>query len=159
MAATSDKDLFAVFEYSDLSDNTVLDDIIYRSLLIKKYVVEQDERESGLRKILNFGHTLAHAIESVNDMEKYYHGECVAIGMIPMCSGNVKKRLVRVLEKLNLPTVLEENSQEIIDACKHDKKAFGDNITVITVEKIGKFEMKNLSFGEFSDLVRSVALK
>lgn len=159
MSLTSDKDLFAIFENSDLSDNAVIDDIIYRSLLIKKYVVEEDERESGLRKILNFGHTLAHAIESVNGMEKYYHGECVGIGMIPMCSQNIKERLLPVLEKLGLPTRLEENAQEIIEASRHDKKAFGDSITVVTVEEIGSFKMKNLTFGEFSDLVRSVALK
>ncbi len=159
MSLTSDKELFGIFESADIGDDTVLDDIIYRALLIKKYVVEQDERESGLRKILNFGHTLAHAVESINEMEKYYHGECVAIGMIPMCSESVKNRLMPVLKKLNLPTVLEESAQELIEACRHDKKAFGDNITVVTVEEIGSFEMKNLSFDEFSEMIRSVALK
>ncbi|MBQ4120136.1 MAG: 3-dehydroquinate synthase [Clostridia bacterium] len=157
MATTSDKELFEIFENNDITD-AVLDDIIYRSLLIKKAVVEEDEHESGLRKILNFGHTLAHAIESLNSMEKYYHGECVAIGMLPMCSDEVKQRLLSVLKKLNLPTVLEESADGIIDACKHDKKAFGDSITVVTVQQVGKFEMKNLSFGEFSEIVRSVAL-
>ncbi|MBR6533346.1 MAG: 3-dehydroquinate synthase [Clostridia bacterium] len=159
MATTCDKELFSVFENRDLTDDAVLDDIIYRALLIKKYVVETDEREGGLRKVLNFGHTLAHAVESINKMEKYYHGECVGIGMIPMCSQRVKERLLPVLEKLGLPTVLEESANELIEACRHDKKAFGDNITVVTVSEIGNFEMKNLSFDEFSDLVRSVALK
>ena len=159
MSLTCDRELFSIFENGDLNDNAVLDDIIYRSLLIKKYIVEEDERESGLRKVLNFGHTLAHAVESINDMEKYYHGECVAIGMIPMCSKNVKEKLLPVLKKLNLPTALEESAQELIEACKHDKKAFGDKITVVTVGEIGTFEMKNLSFAEFSDLIRSVALK
>ncbi len=158
MAMTSDKELFRIFEENEITDE-ILDDIIYRSLLIKKSVVEADEREGGLRKILNFGHTLAHAVESINQMEKYYHGECVAIGMLPMCSDNVKRRLLSVLKKLNLPTALDENADELISACKHDKKAFGDNITVVTVEQIGEFKMKNLSFGEFSELVRSVALK
>lgn len=158
MAMTCDKELFEIFANNDITDE-VLDEIIYRSLLIKKSVVEADERESGLRKVLNFGHTLAHAIESVNGMEKYYHGECVAIGMLPMCSEEVRDRLFWVLKKLMLPTELEESAEEIIKACKHDKKAFGDSITVVRVEEIGSFEMKNLSFGEFSDLVRSVALK
>ncbi|MBR4116972.1 MAG: 3-dehydroquinate synthase [Clostridia bacterium] len=158
MAMTSSEELFKIFETKEIT-NEVLEDIIYRSLLIKKQVVEADEREGGLRKILNFGHTLAHAVESINKLEKYYHGECVAIGMLPMCSDNVRARLLPVLEKLNLPTVLDENADGLINACKHDKKAFGDSITVVTVEEIGKFQMKNLTFGEFSSLVRSVALK
>lgn len=157
MSLTSDKELFNIFETKDVWQDDVLDTVIERSLLIKRYVVEQDEHEGGLRKILNFGHTLAHAIESINDMEKYYHGECVAIGMIPMCSEEVKQRLMPVLEKLNLPTVLDETAEQLISACKHDKKAFGDNITVVTVENIGEFKMKNLSFSEFSGLVRKVA--
>lgn len=157
MAMTSSKELFEIFEQKQLSDE-VLDDIIYRALLIKKAVVEADEREGGLRKILNFGHTLAHAIESLNDMGKYYHGECVAIGMLPMCAPEVKDRLTAVLIKLNLPTALEESAQGLIEACKHDKKAFGDNITVVTVPKIGEYEMKDLTFDEFSAIVRSVAL-
>lgn len=159
MAMTSDKELFEIFENEDFKDDKALDGIIYRALLIKKYVVEEDERESGLRKVLNFGHTLAHAVESINGMEKYYHGECVAIGMIPMCSSSVKERLLPVLQKLGLPTVLEESADELIEACKHDKKAFGDNITVVTVKEIGAFEMKNLPFGEFANMIRSVALK
>lgn len=158
MAMTSSEKLFKIFETKEIT-NEVLEDIIYRSLLIKKQVVEADEREGGLRKILNFGHTLAHAVESINKLEKYYHGECVAIGMLPMCSDNVRARLLPVLEKLNLPTALDENADGLINACKHDKKAFGDSITVVTVEEIGKFQMKNLTFGEFSSLVRSVALK
>jgi 3-dehydroquinate synthase len=157
MALTSDAELFKIFENSDIYKDEVIDEIIYRSLLIKKDVVEKDEREGGLRKILNFGHTLAHAIESINEMEKYYHGECVAIGMLPMCSDDIKPRLTSVLEKLNLPTGLEGTSEELINACKHDKKAFGNNITIVTVNKIGEFEMKNISFIEFETIVRKVA--
>lgn len=157
MSLTSDRELFSIFENKDLANDAVLDDIIHRALLIKKHVVETDEREGGLRKVLNFGHTLAHAVESINQMEKYYHGECVGIGMIPMCSESVKERLLPVLEKLELPTALEESANELIEACRHDKKAFGDNITVVKVSEIGSFEMKNLTFGEFSNLVRSVA--
>ncbi len=155
MSLTSDKQLFEIFENEDITNDTVIDKIIERSLLIKKYVVENDEHESGLRKILNFGHTLAHAIESINGMEKYYHGECVALGMIPMCSQEIRPRLVNVLKKLDLPIVLEIDKTEIISACKHDKKMSGDKITVITVEKIGSFEMKDMSLEE---MIGKVAL-
>ena len=157
MSLTSDKELFEIFEKSDIENS--IDTIIERSLLIKKYVVEQDEKENGLRKILNFGHTLAHAIESINEMDKYYHGECVAIGMIPMCSIEVKERLVFVLKKLGLPTEIDQKADDIINACKHDKKTFGDNITIVTVQEIGKFDLKNIQFKEFENFVRKVAEK
>ncbi len=155
MSLTSDKELFRIFEMQDVNDS--IDEIIQRSILIKRSVVQEDEKESGLRKILNFGHTIAHAVESINEMDKYYHGECVAIGMLAMCSDDVKQRLLSVLKKLNLPTVLEENADQIIKACKHDKKAFGESITIVTVNEIGEFEMKNIKFTEFENLVRKVA--
>ena len=78
MALTSDKELFDIFENKDIDEN--IDEIIIRSLNIKKSVVEQDEKESGLRKILNFGHTIGHGIESSEEMSELYHGECVALG-------------------------------------------------------------------------------
>ncbi len=157
MAVTSDKKLFEIFEKSDITDD-VLDNIIYHSLLIKKSVVQEDELEKGLRRVLNFGHTLAHAVESFN-IDKYYHGECVAIGMLPMCSECVKERLLPILKKLNLPTLIEEKADNLIEACKHDKKAFGENITVVTVEEVGSFNFKNINFDELEKLIRSVALE
>ena len=84
MALTSDAVLFDIFENGDIESN--LDEIILRSLNIKKSVVEQDEKEAGLRKILNFGHTVGHGIESSADLHALYHGECVALGMLPMCA-------------------------------------------------------------------------
>ncbi len=75
-----DPQLFALFENGNIDDD--LEKIIYRSLCMKKDVVEKDERESGLRKILNFGHTIGHAIEGYYHMEEYLHGECVAMGML-----------------------------------------------------------------------------
>lgn len=159
MALTSDKELFKIFKTTKEFTLDVIEEIVYRSLLIKKAVVEADEHEGGLRKVLNFGHTLAHAIESVNSMEKYYHGECVAIGMLPMCSDEVRTELVDILLKLGLDIAIEEDSEKLIEACKHDKKMSGDKITVVTVPKIGSFEMKDISFVEFSDMIRSVTQK
>ena len=159
MAATCDKELFEIFKNTSEFDLDVIEQIIHCSLLIKKAVVEQDERESGLRKVLNFGHTLAHAIESVNGMDKYYHGECVAIGMLPMCSQKVREELETALLKLGLQVSLQEDAEKLIDACRHDKKMSGDKITVVTVPEIGKFQMKDITFSEFSDMIRSVALK
>ncbi len=154
MAATSDSKLFELFEKENALEN--IDKVIEMALRIKKAVVEQDERESGLRKVLNFGHTLAHALESVNSLSNYYHGECVAIGMLPMCSENARKRLKSVLEKLNLPTEISADADEIIEASRHDKKAAGDDITIVYVEEIGKFELKKIPFGEYEEMIRQV---
>ena len=158
MALTSDKELYEMIAKNDLNDDT-LDDIIYRSLMVKKAVVEADEREGGLRKVLNFGHTIAHAIESINGMDKYYHGECVALGMLPMCSEKVRDSLLFTLLKFGLPTELEENPEQIIEAARHDKKAFGDNITVVKVAQIGEFSFENIPFSQFEEMIRSVTLK
>lgn len=158
MALTSDKELYEIIAKNDLDDDT-LDNIIYRSLMVKKAVVEADEREGGLRKVLNFGHTIAHAIESINGMDKYYHGECVALGMLPMCSEKARDSLLFTLLKFGLPTELEENPEQIIEAARHDKKTFGDNITVVKVAQIGEFSFENIPFSEFEEMIRSVTLK
>lgn len=154
MSLTSDRELFSIFENCEAFES--LDEIIKRSLYIKKNVVELDEHESGLRKILNFGHTLGHAVESADNMQNLYHGECVAIGMLPMCSQKVKSRLLPVLEKLSLPTKTDFGADVLIEACKHDKKLGGDKISVIFVEEIGSFLIKEMPFCEFTELVRQV---
>ena len=152
MSLTSDKELFRIFEEEDIRDN--IDTVIERSLKIKREVVEKDEKEGGLRKILNFGHTLAHAIESENDMQNLYHGECVALGMIPMCSVAVRERLIPVLKKLNLPTSTDFETEKIISAMRHDKKLMGDDITVIFVPEVGKYEMREMPFDTFAKEIK-----
>lgn len=147
MALTSDSELFEIFEKGNIDGN--IDLIIEKSLKIKKSVVEEDEKEAGLRKILNFGHTLAHAIESQNAFSELYHGECVALGMIPMCSPDVRKRLLKVLSRLDLPTVFNAETELIKEAVCHDKKAEGSDITVITVERVGTYQMKKLPLLEY----------
>lgn len=149
MSLTSDAELFKTFE----AGNFDIDDVIYRSLLIKKSVVEQDEKESGLRKILNFGHTLAHAVESDN-IGSLYHGECVAIGMLPMCSDTVRARLEKVLKALNINLDIKIDADALIDALKHDKKASGNEITVIYVETAGEFLMKTISFEALKEMLK-----
>lgn len=156
MSLTSDPELFSIFENRDVFEDAMLDRIIYRSLLIKRHVVEEDEREGGLRRILNFGHTLAHAIESANSMDRYYHGECVALGMIPMCSEDIRERLIPILNRLSLPTVIDEDPEVLIEAARHDKKTAGDDITVVTVSEIGSYKMKRLSFSQYEDMIRQV---
>ncbi len=155
MAATCDKSLFELFETQNPFE--YLDEIVQKALNIKKMVVEEDEKEKGLRRVLNFGHTLAHAVESVNGLDTFYHGECVAIGMLYFCSPQVRDRLKKVLLKLNLPTKIVGDKNDLIDAARHDKKASGDCITVVYVEKIGEFEFKKIPLTQLDEIIRKAA--
>ena len=150
MALTHDAELFEMFQ----SDKFDIDTVIERSIKIKKSVVEADEKESGLRKVLNFGHTIGHAIES--NTPTFYHGECVALGMLPMCSDNVRDRLVDVLKKINLPYEIDIDVQKIIDTMRHDKKMSGDEISVVKVENVGEFKIEKLRFCNFVDSIKAV---
>lgn len=143
MALTSDSELFDIFENKDIEGN--IDEIIIRSLNVKKSVVEQDEKEAGLRRILNFGHTIGHGIESSEGMAELYHGECVALGMLPMCSSGVRGRLISVLKKCKLTKCPDYDWEKIAEAMFHDKKADGDFVTVTTVSEVGSFELKKIA--------------
>ena len=153
MSLTSDKELFELFENKAIEAN--LDEIIIRSLQIKKAVVEQDEKEAGLRKILNFGHTIGHGIESSEGMSELYHGECVALGMLPMCGEEIRPRVSAVLKKCNLYRELEYDWDKITDAAFHDKKADGDQVTVTLVNEAGKFELKTMGCLEVIELAKT----
>ena len=152
MAATFDKELFSLIENEDISTN--LDTIIERSLRIKKYVVEHDEKEAGLRRVLNFGHTVGHGIESYEGLHGLYHGECVALGMLPMCKGEAKTRLLAVLKKASLPTTLSIDTEKVFEAITHDKKLDGDTVNYIYMPEIGTYEMRKASLSEFRSLVK-----
>ena len=142
MSLTSDKELFELLETCDPRDN--LDEIIIRSLRIKQGVVEQDEREAGLRKILNFGHTIGHGIESSQGMRDLYHGECVALGMLPMCGETLRPRVIAVLKRCGLYRTLTYDWEEIAEAAFHDKKADGNTVAVTTVDEAGSFRMETV---------------
>ena len=153
MSLTSDKDLFNIFENKDIENN--IDEIIVRSLEIKKNVVEQDEKESGLRKILNFGHTIAHGIESSEGMSNLYHGECVALGMIPMCGESIRQRVIDVLKKCNLYREIEYDWEKIAKAAFHDKKTDGNTVTITTVNEVGSFNMQMVPCTQVIEMAKS----
>ncbi len=154
MAATFREEFFSFLEKNDPMEH--LPYIIKESLAIKEMVVQEDEREKGLRKVLNFGHTLAHAIESESQKSRrpLLHGECVSLGMIPMTSPQVRERLVKLLAKLNLPTQYRFDLSAALEAIRHDKKAQGEFLSVIRVKKIGSFEMEKLPFSVFAEEVK-----
>ena len=153
MAVTSDSELFSIFENEGVSDENI-ETIIVRSLMIKKQVVETDERESGLRKILNFGHTFGHAVEADENLHGLYHGECVAIGMCPVLDESIRERVKRVLKALDLPTDYDGDVARACDFISHDKKCDGDSISVVYSREIGSFEIKKVTVSDFCNCVK-----
>ena len=154
MSLTSDKELFELIESTNDLEKDI-DTVIEKSLLIKKNVVEIDPKEKGLRKILNFGHTIGHAIESDTGL---LHGECVGLGMLPMCSKAVRERLLKILEKFSLPTDVNSDTDTLISYISHDKKASGSKITVILVKEIGAYEMQEIEISEIKKYIDGGAL-
>ena len=148
MAATSDAELFSLFETADVYEN--IDIITEKSLAVKINVVEQDEVETGLRRVLNFGHTLGHGIESVCSPD-LYHGECVALGMLAMCSDEVRARLEAIYDRLGIPKKAEFDKKAALYAIERDKKKTADGVHAVIVNKVGSFEMKDMSFSELEE--------
>ena len=156
MALTSDADLLDRIERSaDLTAG--LPEIIARSLTIKKNVVEQDPHEHGLRRVLNFGHTVGHAIES-SAGGRLLHGECVALGMLPMCAPALRPRLIRVLRKCGLPTEIETTREALLPYLRHDKKGQGAAVTAVEVDEPGSFRFTTMMPEEILHRLEGVLL-
>jgi len=127
-------------------DEKALEETVFRSVKIKAEIVEKDERELGLRSILNYGHTIGHAVESTSDFG-VRHGEAVAIGMV--AAGRIsnklgilsKDELIRIksiIEKAGLPIEVPNlEAERIIQAMEHDKKVLQEKIRFILAKSIG----------------------
>lgn len=148
MAVTSDADLFEAFENGEYLND--IESIILRSLLIKRKIVERDVGEKGERRILNFGHTVGHAIESTTSL---LHGEAVALGMLYMCGEDVRERVFNVICEMGLPTDTNIDASKLYDFILRDKKADGDMINVTFVNEIGKAELKKLPIENIKGLI------
>lgn len=153
MAFTSDKELFSILSENKLNDENT-EDIIIRSLKIKASVVAMDEKESGVRKILNFGHTLGHGIEACEGLSGLYHGECVALGMLPLCDDGIRESLRSTLSLHSLPTEWHGDVDKALSFVEHDKKSDGGILSVIRVFEIGKCEIVKMPVEEFKKLVK-----
>lgn len=136
--------------------------IVKRSCSIKASVVEADEREAGLRAILNFGHTFGHAVEAVTKYKEYKHGEAVAIGMIyaarlshetGLCNKNVVERVSNVIKKAGLPTEAPDfPGKNFMKAMEIDKKVIGGELRFVLVEKIGSVRISKVDIGTLTQL-------
>lgn len=127
--------------------------IIFESTKIKARIVEKDEKESGLRMVLNFGHTVGHAVESLTRYRAYNHGEAVSIGMVAaaliaqkmrILDADAVQRLIELLEKIGLPCEVKSlPAAKIISAMGIDKKVIGGKFNIVLPERIGKVVVRN----------------
>lgn len=149
-AIIADKDLFEQLAENPLSihDKTELQNMIYKSCDIKRKIVEQDPEEKDMRKLLNFGHTVGHAIEAASDY-KIRHGEAVAIGMIieskistelNLLPQNVSDAITQILCSYEMPLKWPEDikAEQLMNYFKLDKKNLNNEIYCVMLEDIGK---------------------
>ncbi len=145
----ADAKLFNMFETINVKEN--IEQILHSALMVKKQIVEQDERETGPRALLNLGHTIGHAIEVCSN---YYHGEAVALGTLFMIDDEkLKQRTVGVFKRLNLPFKINFNSDEIYEKALHDKKAGSTYINIVRVAKEGEAYLKKVSKEELKQII------
>lgn len=134
-------------------DRGCLEVVIRRCCEIKAEIVAKDERDQNLRAILNFGHTVGHALENVTGYTAYRHGEAVAVGMAAACrlgmligsmSEAEAERAIKLLEQYQLPTRLPAQARPgIIPAMLHDKKAVGNQLWFVLPKRIGEAALAN----------------
>ena len=147
-----DKEFFDYLEKMENNKQLInnMEVVIHKCCDIKRQVVENDEKDKGERMLLNFGHTLGHAIEQYYNYTKYSHGEGVAIGMYVISKISEEKGLTKkgtsqrikdILVKYNLPYELDVNIEETLEAINLDKKKLGNDLNIIILKEIGSSEI------------------
>lgn len=136
----ADEKLFEIFKKDNYLEN--IHEIIYRSLDVKRYVVEKDEKEQNLRKILNYGHTFGHAYESYFDMEKYLHGESVALGMLVVGRKELfYNDLLKIVKGMGIDVNPKVDNEKLLSFIANDKKTSNGKVDMLLVHKIGTCEI------------------
>lgn len=152
----SDKELFE----SLFCNNADIEKILSVCVKIKSGIVERDEKESGERKLLNFGHTLGHAVEKHSDFS-LTHGDAVSVGMMMICKiseklglcENITPKLSQLLKKYSLPLEYDISKKDMLKLVSNDKKAAGDTITLVVPQEIGKCVLKKATFEQLSEML------
>lgn len=153
------KELFSTLLSCDINEN--IEDIILECLKIKRDVVNEDERESGIRMILNFGHTAGHSIEKLSDFS-LSHGECVAKGMVMITKASEKLGLTKkgtaekiesLCKKYSLNTDVEFSAYDIGENAKNDKKGSDNNLSIILIDEIGSCFIHTIDKNEFANFL------
>lgn len=164
--AIRNKDLFDYLEANANGafnyDEEVLEKVIYESVKIKAHVVQNDEKEKGERRILNFGHTFAHSIEKNTGI---LHGEAVSIGMVLASKASVKlgllsqaeaNRIEKILIAYKLPVKLNLDKNKVFDALLKDKKREGDYMNLVLLNGLGNAIVQKVSIKELEDIVNDL---
>ena len=162
-ACIKDAELFSMLEKNVIenfqSDKNLLGQLIEKNVQIKTTVVVADEFEKGDRKLLNFGHTIGHAIENVYQLP---HGHAVSIGMMAACSISEainnfsvaeKERVKKLIEKYQLPSTYSFDKQKIWGLLKMDKKRAGSEMNFILLNKIGEGIIKSIPMLQLEKLI------
>jgi 3-dehydroquinate synthase len=164
-ALIADADMLTFIEKNQKNALTLDPETIFhlvtRSVAIKARVVQEDEKESGVRRKLNFGHTFGHAIEKLDPSG---HGRAVSRGMVAaarfscdrgMLPAQDIQRITNLLQSLNLPTDLHFDAAKICDAVVQDKKKHGDGLFFVFLEAIGLARVEKIHFKEIHAFIQS----
>ena len=166
-SAISDASFFGYleesFEAALKMDEEVLSRIIHESALAKSRIVERDEKESGERKKLNFGHTFAHAFEKLTGMP---HGQAVSAGMVSaarisaslgMIPSAEVERICALLGRFGLPVEYTGDPDEVFEVMKRDKKRGGERISLVLLDRIGSAVVKDVSLKDLKNLIHDLS--
>ncbi len=163
-ACIKDAAMFSDLENNSLkyfqSKQTAICELVQRNAVIKASVVKRDEFEKSERRLLNFGHTLGHALENQYELS---HGQAISIGMTYACHISEQlagfkqtEKVVSVLEKYNLPTYATFNKQKVFDVLKMDKKRERKEMNYVLLEKIGKGVVKSISLNQLEKIIEKL---
>lgn len=156
-----DERLFETLENENALD--IIEDIIEICVSIKRDVVNRDEKESGERMLLNFGHTLGHSLEKLYNFGGLSHGEAVAIGMVKIAASGenaglteagTADRIERLCKKNMLPTSDEASAATLAELCQSDKKAGGGSVNLVLLDKIGSSFIRKTPLSELEAFIR-----
>ena len=156
-----DERLFETLENENALD--IIEDIIEICVSIKRDVVNRDEKESGERMLLNFGHTLGQSLEKLYNFEGLSHGEAVAIGMVKIAASGenaglteagTADRIERLCKKNMLPTSDEASAATLAELCQSDKKAGGGSVNLVLLDKIGSSFIRKTPLSELEAFIR-----
>lgn len=148
----ADKSLFYDLLERDIEKN--IEYYISKCIEIKRDIVVKDELDTGIRQILNFGHTIGHALEQHSNYE-LLHGEAISIGMYMMSSGfSYQNDLVQILNKYSLPYRHDYDRETILNYIKTDKKVMNNKLNVVLVKEVGNGLIKTISVNEFKEYLR-----
>lgn len=165
-ACIKDKGMFDFLEENTLmkfqSSVEMTGKLIKQNVDIKYNVVVNDEHETGERKLLNFGHTIGHAIENAS---KLSHGNAISIGMVAACrisekinrfDFNESKKVIELLQKYELPVSFDFDKQKTWEVLQHDKKKTGDTMNFIVLDQIGKASVQSIQMEHLHEIFKDI---